>query len=122
MPLPLGARATGGRDLGTTIRDASSTRKADFKISPRVAQKRWGGSKDLPPLPALRAIGTVLMRSIGGGCRPLEERGELRGGPELRDGVELLERARKRVGEAPFRPRSEFLHLRIEIHVVDAAG
>jgi len=42
--------------------------------------------------------------------------------PELRDGIQFLERARERVGETPSRPWSEFLDLRIEVEVVDAAG
>lgn len=62
------------------------------------------------------------MRSIGDGSRQFEERSELRGCLELGNWVELLERARERVGETPRRLRSEFIDLWIEVQVVDAAG
>ena len=42
--------------------------------------------------------------------------------PELRDGIEFVERARERIGETPSRPRGEVLDLGIEIQVVDAGG
>src|SRR5208282_4989702 len=42
--------------------------------------------------------------------------------PELRNGIEFLERARERIGETPCRPRSKLLDLGVEIQVVNTAG
>jgi hypothetical protein len=62
------------------------------------------------------------MRSIGGDCGQLKERCELRGCLELRNRVEVFERARERVGQPPHRSRSELLDLGVEIRVVNAPG
>jgi len=62
------------------------------------------------------------MRSIGGGCGQLKERRELRGCLELRDRVEVLERARERVGQAPHCSRSKFFDLRVEVLIVNTPG
>ena len=45
----------------------------------------------------------------------LEERFQLRSGPELRNRFEVFERAGERIGEALCRRRSELVHLWIEI-------
>src|SRR5260370_31270766 len=47
----------------------------------------------------------------------LQERPQFRGGPELRDGVELLECRGECVRQAPHRPRLEILKMRIEVAV-----
>ncbi len=63
-----------------------------------------------------------MMQSVqASGCQ-FKERCEFRGCLELRDWIEIFERARERIGETPCRPRSEFLDPRIEIEIVDAAG
>lgn len=54
--------------------------------------------------------------------RQLEERRQPRGGLELRNRVEFLERVRERIGETPGRPWSEFLDCWIEVEIVDATG
>src|SRR6266853_3889860 len=96
--------------------------KADFQISPRVAQGGWEAAERSASRATSHGNRTVLMRSIGGGCGQLKERRELRGCPELRDRVEVLESARERVGQAPHCSRSELLDPRVEIRVVNAPG
>ena len=59
---------------------------------------------------------------VQAGGRQLEEWSELRSCLELWDRIEFLERARERIGEAPCRPRSEFLDLRIEVQIEDSAS
>src|SRR6266568_8118522 len=94
--------------------------KAGIQMSSRMAQRRLGGSPKAASLAPAHSNRTVLMRSIGGGCGQLKERRELRGCPELRDWVEVLESARERVGQAPNCSPSELLDARVEIRVVNA--
>ena len=55
------------------------------------------------------------------GCQ-LKERCELRSCLELGNRIELLERARESIGEAPRRSRSELLLLRIEVPAMHDSG
>src|SRR6267378_2299009 len=96
--------------------------KSGIQMSSRMVQRSSGGSPKAASLAPAHSNRTVLMRSIGGGCGELEKRRELRGSPELRDRVEVLERARERVGQAPHGSRSELLDARVEISVVNAPG
>src|SRR5258708_5457138 len=52
----------------------------------------------------------------------LQELSKLRGGLELRDGIQFLECRRERIGKTPDRSRPEFLVLRIEVKVMHGAG
>src|SRR6266851_4466047 len=96
--------------------------KSGIQMSSRMAQRRLRGSPKAASLAPAHSNRTVLMRSIGGGCGQLKERCELRGCLELRDRVEVLERARERVGQAPHCSRSELLDPRVEILIVNAPG
>src|ERR1041385_870729 len=89
-------------------------------MSSRMARRRLGGSPKAASLAPAHSNRTLLMRSIGGGCGQLEKRCEFCGCLELRDGVELLERTREGVGQAPHSSRSELLDARVEIRVVNA--
>src|SRR5216684_5707797 len=96
--------------------------KAGIQLPSRMAQRRLGGCpKGCLPCPCSQPS-NGLMRSIGGGCGELEKRRELRRCPELRDRVEVLERACERVGQAPHCSWSELLDPRVEICVVNAPG
>src|SRR6267378_1476252 len=95
--------------------------KSGIQMSSRMAQRRLGGSPKAASLAPAHSNRTVL-RSIGGGCGEFEKRRELRGCPELRYRVEVLERACERVGQAPHCSRSELLDPRVEICVVNAPG
>src|SRR6266851_746879 len=96
--------------------------KSGIQMSSRMAQRRLGGSPKAASLAPAYSNRTDLMRSIGGGCGELEKRRELRRCPELRDRVEVLERACERVGQAPHCSRSELLDPWVEICVVNAPG
>src|SRR5208282_6199374 len=63
-----------------------------------------------------------LMRSTGGGCCQFEEGTKFRGRLELRDAIEVFECACERIREAPHRSGSEFLDIRVEIQIMDAAS
>src|SRR5689334_1051946 len=52
----------------------------------------------------------------------LEEAAQLGGRLELRNGLQILERRRERIGQAPKRSGLEFFVLRIEIEIVDPPG
>src|SRR5260370_42446228 len=52
----------------------------------------------------------------------LQELAQLGCRPELRDGIQFLERRSERVGEAPDRAWPEFLVLRFEVEVVDRSS
>src|SRR6266436_765743 len=96
--------------------------KARIQMSSRMAQRRLGGSPKAASRAPAHSNRTLLMRSIGGGCGQLEERRELRSCLELRDWVEVLERTRERVGQAPHCSWCELLDPRVEIRVVNAPG
>jgi hypothetical protein len=51
-----------------------------------------------------------------------QEFAQLRRRLELWNGIEILECGSERIGEAPDRPRPEFLILRLEVQVVHGAG
>src|SRR5258708_36878010 len=89
--------------------------KSGIQMSSRIAQRRLGGSPKAASLAPAHSNRTVLMRSIGGGCGEFEKRRELRGCPELRYRVKVLERACERFGQAPHCSRFELLDPRIEI-------
>src|SRR6266403_5928448 len=95
---------------------------AGIQMSSRMAQRRLGGSPKAASLAPAHSKRTVLMRSIGGGCGELEKRGKLRGCLELRYRVEVLERTRERVGQAPHCSWCELLDPRVEILVMNAPG
>src|SRR5229473_2028615 len=96
--------------------------KSGSQMSSRMAQRRLGGSPKAASLAPAHSNRTLLMRSIGGGCGQLEERRELRGCLELRDWVEVLERTREGVGQAPHCSWCELLDPRVEILVMNAPG
>ena len=54
--------------------------------------------------------------------RPLQETRQLRRRPELRDRIELFERRREGVAQAPHRPRLKLFVLRRKIQIVDRPG
>ncbi len=62
------------------------------------------------------------MQLVQASGRQFEKRCEPRRCLELWDGVEVLERTREGVGQAPQGARSEFLGLRIEILVMNSPG
>src|SRR5258707_13320052 len=94
--------------------------KSGIQMSSRMAQRRLGGSPKAASLAPAHSNRTLLMRSIGGGCGQIEERRDLRGCLELRDWVEVLERTRERVGQAPHCSWCELLDPRVEILVMNA--
>src|SRR5260370_11200340 len=96
--------------------------KSGIQMSSRMAQRRLGGSPKAASLAPAHSNRTLLMRSIGGGCGQIEERRDLRGCLELRDWVEVLERTRERVGQAPHCSWCELLDPRVEILVMNAPG
>src|ERR1039458_7047590 len=53
---------------------------------------------------------------------PFQKWPQLRRRPELRHGVQFLERGGERVRQAPCRARLEFLVLRLEVILVDGGG
>src|SRR5260370_23776245 len=62
------------------------------------------------------------MHLVRGHCGQSEERCELRCCLELWDRIELLERARERIREAPHRSRGELLKPWVEVLFVNAPG
>lgn len=64
----------------------------------------------------------VSQRSVQSDGRSFEKGCQLRSGLELGNRIEVLERARERIGKTPCRPRSEFLDDWIEVEVVDPTG
>src|SRR5712692_8428714 len=96
--------------------------KSGIQMSSRIAERRLGGRPKAASLAPAHSNRTVLMRSIGGGRGQIEERRELRGCLELRDLVEVLERTRERVGQAPHCSWCELLDPRVEILVMNAPG
>src|SRR5260370_29832494 len=96
--------------------------KSGIQMSSRIAQRRLGGSPKAASLAPAHSNRTLLMRSIGGGRGQIEERRELRCCLELRDWVEVLERTRERVGQAPHCSRCELLDPTDEILIINAPG
>src|ERR1700687_3378196 len=96
--------------------------KSGIQMSLRMVQRSSGGSPKAASLAPAHSNRTLLMRSIGGGCDQIEERRELRGCLELRDWVEVLERTRECVGQAPHCSWYELLDPRLEILVMNAPG
>src|SRR6266404_3451629 len=96
--------------------------KSGIQMSSSMVQRSSGGSPKAASLAPAHSNRTLLMRSIGGGCGQIEERRDLRGCLELRDWVEVLERTREPVGQAPHCSWCELLDPRVEILVMNAPG
>jgi hypothetical protein len=90
-------------------------------------ERRWRQFAHLPPTLSATDVALApnwrVVAELAKATRcQLKEGCELRACLELGDRVEILERARERIGETPCHPGSEFLDLWIEIQIVHAAS